>query len=647
MRLWVTLFLTCALVPGAEPVSDQIYSAIRANDVPRLRTLTRENGTDTRDRRGNTPLMLAAGFGSLDAVRMLLEAGADPNAVNGVGTTALMWGAHDLAKMQLLVGKGADVNAKTKLNRTALMLAAGSCNSLPLVRFLLASGADPNVVAARGSLAMTEAAARGDEQTAKLLIEKTAPAILKSPVGEQALMAATAAGNLATTRLLLARGVNVNSVSPPRVAPTGRAGELDLGLFTPLILAAAYAPPELVAALLEAGADPNRQDARGATALMLAVATDRARPETVRLLLARDADPRIRDKYGDDAFAWAGKFQNKAVMQALGAPVAVSSPQVTLASAGSKRDIASAVEQAVGLLQKSNVGFLREGGCAACHSHNLTGLAVRAAHAGGLRVDLAHEQEQLNNVLNFMKQFDVLMPQGVNTPGAPDIEQYAMFQLAAGSAKPSLTTDTIVLSLLRQQSASGAWIRGGIPRPPMEDGPIHSTAMGLRVLQQYAPPAMQAESRARIRTAAQWLAAQRPVTTDDRNMQILGLVWADAGAVSHRVKQLVALQRPDGGWAQTVDLGSDAYATGQTLHTLHLAGMKSSDPVYRRGVEFLLRTQGSDGSWHVRSRSLKFQPYFQSGFPYDHDQWISSASTAWAALALAHAVPPPARASLR
>ena len=54
----------------------------------------------------------------------------------------------------------------------------------------------------------------------------------------------------------------------------------------------------------------------------------------------------------------------------------------------------------------------------------------------------------------------------------------------------------------------------------------------------------------------------------------------------------------------------------------------------------LLRTQLADGSWHVRSRAAKFQPYFESGFPHGHDQWISSAGTAWAAIGLAAASGP-------
>jgi hypothetical protein len=51
-------------------------------------------------------------------------------------------------------------------------------------------------------------------------------------------------------------------------------------------------------------------------------------------------------------------------------------------------------------------------------------------------------------------------------------------------------------------------------------------------------------------------------------------------------------------------------------------------------MDFLLRTQLADGSWYVRGRSLKFQPYFESGFPHDEDQWISAHATGWAVIAL-------------
>jgi hypothetical protein len=101
----------------------------------------------------------------------------------------------------------------------------------------------------------------------------------------------------------------------------------------------------------------------------------------------------------------------------------------------------------------------------------------------------------------------------------------------------------------------------------------------------------------------------------------------------------VELQRENGGWGQTHYLPADAFATGVVLETLFRTGLlKPTDAAYRKAVAFLLRTQFPDGSWYVRSRAPKFQPYFQSGFPFDHDQWISSMGTSWAVMALSHAV---------
>jgi squalene cyclase len=126
--------------------------------------------------------------------------------------------------------------------------------------------------------------------------------------------------------------------------------------------------------------------------------------------------------------------------------------------------------------------------------------------------------------------------------------------------------------------------------------------------------------------------------------QLLGLKWsgADGPLLRKLGRQLAAEQHPDGGWAQSRYLPSDVYATGQALYALHEgAGLPANDPVYARGVQFLLKTQAPDGSWFVRSRAVKFQPYFESGFPHGQDQWISQMATGWATLALTFAVPKP------
>ena len=53
----------------------------------------------------------------------------------------------------------------------------------------------------------------------------------------------------------------------------------------------------------------------------------------------------------------------------------------------------------------------------------------------------------------------------------------------------------------------------------------------------------------------------------------------------------------------------------------------ASDPALRRGIDFLLRTQLADGTWHVRTRAHPFQPPMDSGFPHGRDGWISAAGT--------------------
>jgi squalene cyclase len=139
-----------------------------------------------------------------------------------------------------------------------------------------------------------------------------------------------------------------------------------------------------------------------------------------------------------------------------------------------------------------------------------------------------------------------------------------------------------------------------------------------------------------VRAAAAWLQSVRPKDTEDRVFRLFGLTWAGAESATRQaaLRDLVATQRPDGGWAQLPALTSDAYATGEALVALAEAGMRPDEAVYRRGVDYLLRTQLTDGSWFVPSRSIPTQVYFESGFPHGVHQFISAAATNWSTLAL-------------
>src|SRR5258708_36013022 len=81
---------------------------------------------------------------------------------------------------------------------------------------------------------------------------------------------------------------------------------------------------------------------------------------------------------------------------------------------------------------------------------------------------------------------------------------------------------------------------------------------------------------------------------------------------------------------------SDVYASGEGMVGLReRGGVERTDRAYRNGLEFLLRTQVDDGSWLVETRPVPIQAYFESGFPYGVNQWVSAAATGWATTALA------------
>ncbi len=145
-----------------------------------------------------------------------------------------------------------------------------------------------------------------------------------------------------------------------------------------------------------------------------------------------------------------------------------------------------------------------------------------------------------------------------------------------------------------------------------------------------------------MRKASQWLEETRPKDTEDRVFRLLGLKAASASeeVIRAAAAELVATRRADGGWSQLDGGTSDAYATGSALVALQWAGgMSPEDPVYQAGLRFLIADQREDGSWFVASRSKPFQPYFESGFPYGKDQFISMAATSWAVTALSLACP--------
>lgn len=288
--------------------------------------------------------------------------------------------------------------------------------------------------------------------------------------------------------------------------------------------------------------------------------------------------------------------------------------------------------------------------CVSCH-HEAMGLTTLAfVRRHGFEVDEELERDDVRAVREFfdtlsgfLSEAETAGPKVTQREGPiGDIVPGAGYLLGAliDEGQPSTPAiDAAVRTILNTQQPDGRW-SFKMARAPLQSSEFTTTAMALRALQHYAPKNRPDEVARSLEKARAWLRGNQPVTADDLAFQLLGLRWAgeSENEVFRLCGPMLADQRDDGGWAQLPEANSptDAYATGVALFALNqAAGVDDAHPAYRRGVAFLLATQADDGTWHVKKRAPKVQRYFNAGFPYGEDQYISLPGTCWATMALA------------
>ena len=225
----------------------------------------------------DTRVVEAAAGQDLQAVRALLDRGADVDSPWADGSTALVWAAHwnDLDMADLLLTAGADVNAADDHGVTPLDRAAENM-SLEMVEKLLAAGADANAARASGLTPLMVAARTGSLPVVEALLASGAAVNARTGSARgTALMWAVAGSHAEVTRALLDGGAE-----PATSTADG---------FTPLLFAAANGDIPMAEALIAAGVDVNDTGADGTHALPYAIAN--GQDEFARFLLRRGADP--------------------------------------------------------------------------------------------------------------------------------------------------------------------------------------------------------------------------------------------------------------------------------------------------------------------------------------------------------------------
>ena len=407
--------------------------------------------------------------------------------------------------------------------------------------------------------------------------------------------------------------------------------------------AAKRAMPGIAQLLFEHGAKTTVLDRDGYNLLMQAVISMEppdSRDRMVEWILTKEVEPNAKRDRGETAYLLASRAGATGAMELLAKAGAKKTIDEWPASSPA-RDARTAAERAIPLLEMTGEPVYKTRGCVSCHSNSLTAMTVALARRKGLAVNEAQAKKELGFAIETDKPYFEQMRMGTTIGGGTDTLGYTLMGMAAAGYPADALTDSHIHYISIYQRPDGAWKTTSY-RPPSEYSAFATTAVALEAIRLYPLPGRKEEFAERIARAKTWLLSHPAYSGEEHGMQLNAL--ASAGATLQErepyIKDLKALQHPDGSWTQTPTAPPDAYATGEALYALCLSGdVPVADPVYQKGVQWLLRNQLADGSWFVPAKTTPSQPHFETGFPHGASQFSSAAGSNWATMAILLTLP--------
>src|SRR5688500_2730795 len=254
----------------------------------------------------DTRLIEAVKSGNSTAVATLLQKKVDVNTTEADGTTALHWAVRndDATLVDRLIRAGANAKAQNRYGITPIALACEN-GSAPVVERLVKAGVSANTTGPLGETALHLCARTGRPEAVRILLANGASVdVVENWRGQTPLMWAAADGHADAMKVLIEAGADVNARSSIIAWERQRTEEprdkwLPPGGFTPLLFAARDGRVASAKVLLDHGADINIVDPDRHTALILALSSGHF--DVAGLLIERGADVNMEDKVGQTA----------------------------------------------------------------------------------------------------------------------------------------------------------------------------------------------------------------------------------------------------------------------------------------------------------------------------------------------------------
>lgn len=173
--------------------NNPIITAVARNDLPMvIELITNGARFDVNDKQGNTPLMIAVQKNYPEIVKKLINYGALPN--NQDSSLAIAATKNNLALVQMLIKAGANLNAQNRFGNTALMIALERGFD-SIVGAMLEAQADVNIQNSEGKTALMIAAKKGSAAFLDRLLRAGARNDLKDTSGNTAYDIAVKSGH--------------------------------------------------------------------------------------------------------------------------------------------------------------------------------------------------------------------------------------------------------------------------------------------------------------------------------------------------------------------------------------------------------------------------------------------------------------------